>query len=434
MTCRNLFVFCLGILVCTACGADSEQPVSADAGCSTAPAVSIASRVDTLNIIVETSGSMKGFMPTQSRQTAFQQQVDDILANAESNKEAVGLLRLYTAQDNIRPIGYDRFQSMLRQGLAQAGASTPIPNLLSQIAGRYASQGQVSIFISDFIYSPPNTRDRDYVSNDIRRALLPLQDKGMVVAVYGFQSEFRGTFYPAGSKASPKASPVANCCETDIPYYVWIIGPEPAVRMMAARLFRSPVAASMQSGYARRAPAYGVVPGSGRSGSWYLAGDAQTILIDNTQELRQGEVSFSVGLNLEALPSQYRTPDYLSRHLQVQSSNGTTEVEGVWNRQDFSEKEQVSTKDRQLLECYTHLVKLKVASLDDRNSPLNLRLTLPANRPQWAEAWTTDDDRNPNDSGPRTFALTEILEGVRRLYPQEREPVFALDLSIKKAN
>jgi hypothetical protein len=433
---RHLFVVCcFGALLLTACGNGNERQTAAEGGCDARSSVTIASRVDTLNIIVETSGSMKGFMPTQSRQTAFQQQVDDILANAESNKEAVGRLRLFTAQDNIRPIGYDRFQSMLRQGLAQAGASTPIPNLLSQIAGRYTGPGQVSVFISDFIYSPPSSRDRDYISNDIRRALAPLQEKEMAVAVYGFQSEFRGTFYPAGSKTTAKASPLVNCCETDIPYYIWIIGPEPAVRMLAARLFRNPVDASMQSGYKRSAPPFGVVPGSGRSGSWYLTGEGnQTLLVDNTQELRQGNVAFTVGLNLEALPSQFRGLDYLNQHLQVESKNGTAEVEGVWTRQNFSENEKVSTKDRQLMDCFTHMVKIRVRSMDDRNSPMNISLSLPAQRPQWAEEWTTDDDRNINEVGARTFALTEILDGLIRLYPQERDPAFNLNLSIKKAN
>lgn len=433
---RNPFVvFCLLAMLCTACGNTDERQAAAEEGCSAKSAVAIANRIDTLNIIMETSGSMKGFMPTQSRQTAFQQQIDDLLANAESNKEAVGRLRLFTAQDNIRPIGSDRFQSMLRQGLAQAGSSTAIPNMLSQIANRYTSNGQVSVFISDFIYSPPNTRDRDYISNDIRRALAPLQEKGMVVAVYGFQSEFRGTFYPAGSKGGAKASPVTNCCETDVPYYVWIIGPEPAVRMVSARLFRSPVEASMQSGYKRFAPAYGVLPGSGRGGSWYLGGDgATTLLLDNTQELRQGEVAFTVGINLEALPTQYASPDYLSQYLQAQTSNGASTVEGVWSRQNFSEDEKVSTKDRQLLDCYTHLVKIRVTSIEDRNSPVRVGLSLPANSPHWAEEWTTDDDRNINESGAKTFSLTEILDGLRRLYPHEREPVFSLDLSIKKAN
>lgn len=437
MICKNIFTsLLLGVLFLTSCGNGDEAGTrTEEASCANAPQAPIADKLDTLNIIVETSGSMKGFMPTQNRQTAFQQQVDDLLANAESNKATFEKLRLYTAQDNIRTIGYDRFQSMLRQGLAQAGASTPIPDLLRQISTRYTGPGQVSVFISDFIYSPPNARDRDYISNDIRRALAPLQERDMAVAVFGFQSEFQGTFYPAGSKNGGKALPVQNCCETEVPYYVWIMGPEPAVRLAASKLFSNNGAVAMQAGYNRIKPAYGVLPGSGRSGSWYLGGAGnQTLLVDNTQELRQGEVSFTVGINLESLPDQFASEEYLRDHLQVQARNGKAAVENVMSRKNFSDNEKPSAKDRQLIECYTHLVKVNVTGMDDRNSPLNLSLSLPAKNPAWTENWTTDDDRNINEAGARTFALNEILDGLRALYPQEREDVFNLDLSIKKAN
>ncbi|WP_224998403.1 hypothetical protein [Cesiribacter sp. SM1] len=405
----------------TACGNQTPPP--------------LAEQLDTVNIIIETSGSMKGFMPTQNRQTAFQQQVDDLLANAEGDKDNIRRLRLFTAQNNIRPIGYDHFQSMLRQGLAKAGNSTPIPDLLSQIASSYSGTGQVSVFISDFIYSPPNERDRDYISNDIRRALAPLQAKGLAVAVYGFTSEFQGTFYPAGSKSGDDAAPVTNCCETEVPYYVWIIGAEPSVRLASNILIPGNAPVAMQAGFDRSEPSYGVIPGSGRSGSWYLAdAEGKTIFVDNTQELRQGEVSFTVGLNLEALPTQYATKEYLSEHLEVEGRNGRAQVQDVMSAQAFSEGERLNAKDRQLLECYTHLVKIQVTGMGDRNSPIALNMSLPAQNPDWTDAWTTDDDRDINETGARTFALNEILEGLRALYPNEREAVFTLDLSIRKAN
>lgn len=437
MICKHLFLSCLlGFFFFTSCGSPDDAGTRTEtAPCAEATPVPIAERLDTLNIIVETSGSMKGFMPTQNRQTAFQQQVDDILANAESDKETFRNLRLYTAQDNIRTIGYDRFQSMLRQGLAQAGASTPIPNLLRQIASQYTGPGQVSVFISDFIYSPPNARDRDYISNDIRRALTALQNKGHAVAVYGFQSEFQGTFYPAGSKNGTQAPPLTNCCETEVPYYVWIVGPEPAVRLAVTRLVGRNAPVSMQVGYERTDPQFGVVPGSGRSGSWYL-GEAgnQTILIDNINELRKGEVAFTVGVNLESVPSQFASVDYLQNNLQVQARNGKATVQNVTTRQDFSSEQKLTAKDQQLIECYTHLIQVQVGGVDDRNSPLDIQLNLPAKNPAWTDTWTTDDDSDINEAGARTFALNEILEGLRALYPQEREAVFTLDLSIKKAN
>lgn len=440
MICKNSFIpFFFGLVFCAACGSSTETEESAtaapEAGCANAVEVPVAESLDTLNIIIETSGSMKGFMPTKNRQTAFQEQIDDLLANAQSDKQTFKTLRLYTAQDNIRPLGSDRFQSMLRQGLAQAGASTPIPNLLRQIAGRYLGPNQLSVFISDFIYAPPRASDRDYIANDIRRALGTLEDRDMAVAVFGFQSEFEGIFYPAGSKSGDKASPIANCCETEIPYYIWIIGPEPAVRLASARLMRNGAPVQMEIGYKRSKPAYGIIPGSGRTGSWYLGSEgSKTILIDNTTELRQGEVSFSLGVNLEAVPSQFTDTEYLQENLEVRGRNGKAVVGSVVKRQNFLNDEKLNAKDRQLVECYTHIIKVDVKGMDDRNSPLSLNLSLPASDPSWAKDWSTDDDRNINEAGPRTFALSEILQGLRILYPQEREAVFTLNLSIKKAN
>jgi hypothetical protein len=446
MNYKSLFIHkslytCLIALV--ACGGPVRDEADTESGsrasgkteggkCVTEPQATVADRFDTLNILVETSGSMAGFMPTEGSQTAFQRQLDDLLANAEADNAAT--LQLFSAGREIQPLTPQKFRKMLRQGLKETTASTALPNLIRQVASRYTGSGQVSLFISDFIYAPPNAADRDYISNDIRRALAAAERQGLAVSVYAFQSEFKGTFYPAGAKNGSSGQPLRNCCETELPYYIWAIGPEESLRRVSQHILAKETDYRIDFGFERRKPAYQLMPGAGRGGSWYTQNpQGTTITVDNTREISSGEMKFTLGINLENQAGQWATTQYLQENLELDVQNGEAEVEEVYTQIDFEKDSRLTSRDQDLVRCFSHFVIVKMNSIGNRNQAISLSLNLPAAMPNWTEEWTTEDDRRPDESGVKTFALKDMLIGINNLYAQEKQEVFSLPLTIHKA-
>jgi hypothetical protein len=425
--------FCFLCLMMAGCSSNGTKMENEAEGCPSTPEVPVAQQLDTLNIIIETSGSMAGFMPTRSGvQTDFQRQLDDLLANAESMEEkSIRTVRYYSARDRLHKEVYSRFNQILRQGLRNVGSSSPIPQMLNSVTASHVGPEQVSIFISDFIYAPPNRRDRDFVANDIRRAIAKLRRENMVVSVFASQSGFSGTFYPAGSTEGSAARPIRNCCDTKIPYYLWVIGPEEKVRMVNQEVIRSNYYEQVHFGFDPQDPGYRIIPGSGRQGAWYPADEeGKVIRLDNPRDIQREPFAFTIGLNLEGLAPHMADATYLQDNLKLQVRNGEATLEQVYNRQTFINNETVNQKDRSLLNCYSHYVKISVDKVYDPRKDIEASLVLENQLPAWIEAYTTQNDSNIEEEGPRTFLLDAILEGARRASERREGPFFKISTRI----
>lgn len=428
--CNAWFLPCLlGFLLLSCSQNGNEQVIVEEGNCPPAPQAAIASQVDTLNIIIETSGSMGGFMPTGSGvQTDFQKQVDNMLANAESLEgNRIETLRYYSARERMYKEVYSRFSQMLRRGLRNVGSSSPIPQMLSNITDKLTGQEQVSIFISDFIYAPPNPRDRDFISNDIRRALAKVRQEDFVVSVFASQSNFVGTYYPAGAKSTP----IRNCCSTPIPYYIWVIGPEEQVRLVNQEVIKSNYMDQVHFGFDTPPPAYMIIPGSGRTGEWYPADqEGKVIQLDNARAINQDPVTYTVGLQLENMPGQVSDQTFLKDNLHLLVQNGEAVVEAIYDQQEFLNQEEINNKDRELIGCFSHFVKIKVTQVFDRRSDIRVGLALENELPSWVDAYTTQDDRLIQQQEPATFALNAIMEGVSEATGREERGFFNLTTTI----
>lgn len=409
---RNALCF-LCFLLMAACSQDGTESVQEAADCPPAPEVRAAQQLDTLNIIIETSGSMAGFMPSRGgTQTDFQRQIDNLLANAESMEgKGIRTIRYYSARERMYKEVYSRFSQVLRHGLRNAGSSSPIPQMLNNIAGSYIGEEQVSVFISDFIYAPPDRRDRDFIANDIRRALGSLKE-GMVLSVFASQSDFSGIFYPAGSLDGRAGQPIRNCCDTKIPYYVWVIGPEEKVRLVNQDVIRGGFFEQLHFGFPVREPGYRIIPGSGREGNWYpIDQEGKVIKLDNPRDIRKENVTFTIGLALEGLPGHMADVEYLQHNLRLRMLNAEATLEEVYDRQAFTSTENINNKDRRLLDCFSHYVKISVNKVFDPNQNIEANLILDNKLPTWVEDYTTANDTRIEEEGPRTFSLNAILEG-----------------------
>ncbi|WP_133274315.1 hypothetical protein [Hymenobacter radiodurans] len=197
---------------------DASAPVVEETNASAAPLTQV-------NVFLEVSGSMEGFMPkpgADASNTRFQQHVAQFLSEL-NNSPAVSRKVYYRIKEKPYRDSYQQLSGTVRSGIKEPASSTDIPTVLDTLVSNYYDPNTVSILISDFIYSPKNTGAIPYIKTDITDAISRTQRPDLAVSVYGFTSDFQGTFYPAIMTGARK---VLNCCDTDIPYYFWVIGPK----------------------------------------------------------------------------------------------------------------------------------------------------------------------------------------------------------------
>lgn len=167
-------------------------------------------KIPVVNVYLETSGSMNGYV--NNGQSQFQQVVYDYLSNIK-NSGLVSELNLNYITNCVTPKGNDvnSFVNNLNStGLLQASgskATTDIAALIETILDS-TEQNQVSILITDCIFSPGNVQNpQNYLENQkisIRNAVKSYIDKNHSVgcSIYRFMSDFRGKYFDFKNRPS----------------------------------------------------------------------------------------------------------------------------------------------------------------------------------------------------------------------------------------
>jgi hypothetical protein len=87
------------------------------------------------------------------------------------------------------------------------------------------------------------------------------------------------------------------------------------------------------------------------------------------------------------------------------------------------------------LPTYTHLARVHLERLPGQK-PATLRLVLPRTQPAWVAKYTTLNDSNIAAQGPKTFLLSEVIQGVQDYYDQQPagHEVWALPVQLRAAD
>ncbi|GAB2947193.1 hypothetical protein GCM10027048_10280 [Hymenobacter coalescens] len=385
---------------------DASKPATPAASAKTA-ASSEQVRFPRVNVFLEVSGSMQGFMPAagaDARTTRFQQQVSEWLSGLERDAR-VEQRRYFRIADRPQADSYRALSETVRRGISQPAKSTSIPAILDTVANRYLADGSVSVLVSDFIYSPDKAGDVPYINTDIADALARSRPD-LAVSVYGFTSDFRGTYYPA---IKGRVSKVPNCCSEPIPYYMWVLGPAELVGQFDATLMKGLAGEQAHFGLPALEVPSSVLSRFRRQGSWFVAdagrqagAGGHTVAIEEASAQEPAE--FVVGLDLNQLPELFQAPAYLQKNLALRGNMPEAKVVKVEAATDATKRSGGPEA------AYSHFVTVRVTSKP--RSKQDLTLALPAARPAWVEKWTTTDDSRP---GPQTFALSRQLDGLQRL-------------------
>ncbi|MBC8085583.1 MAG: hypothetical protein H7Z21_20485 [Hymenobacter sp.] len=423
----RLLVFCLSLLVFGGCSSGTEEAADPPLATGTPPPAAAKSAPLEVNVFLELSGGMRGFMPTNTtttRPTAFQQRIGQLASRTNSNP-AVGSAQFYlTLQQTPRSLPYAGFRDVVEGDTRQAALGTELPTMLENILALPNAAGKVNVVVSDFIYGSANKATSANMAVRITDALAAVTKQQLAVAVLAETSGFYGSFHPAVK--TPR--PIIPLTGEARPYYVWVLGPAAAVGRYLNEVLppadTKPRHAYFGLSFAQvpyaavltQVPAASpLAPGGEGSVSYAGAGVSTKLEVSDVEE----GVDFTVALNLRQLPAPWQEPAFLARNLQAGLPGGTVAL------QPNSVKLAESVPG---LEAYTHTLRLRLTSLPKAPTTLTLHLPAPG-VPAWVVPASTENDNRP---GPltQTYRLAEVMGGLRAAFPAELPAVFTATFSL----
>ena len=377
-------------------------------------------------MFVDASTGMRGFMhPNAPGQTGsqFQRVITEVLSNIRGQQAGSSPAPAYyfvqesTPKDPrvLRPTTYAELSNTVSTGIKNPALGTELPTMLREILKlQKAKPGTVSIIVSDFIYAPPDLRQTWKVKTDVKDALSEVAASDLAIHVFAGTSEFRDKFFP-GNRTHFQ---VLN--GTRLPYYVWVLGQPAAVAAVTPLLGPLRGSGFEQVRFNTMAPAAAVFEHFGNAGDWYVEknGKQQTqplALHFTKKPSRPDPAEVVVGVDLGKAPAAEVAT--LAGQLKLEDAGTGATLQKVWAVRDESK-----APANAALPTYTHLAKIHLERLPG-NQPVTLRLVLPRSQPAWVAQYTTLNDSNMAaqvaKQGPKTFLLSELLQGVQDYYDQQ---------------
>ncbi len=375
------------------------------------PAVSISS----INVFVETSGSMKGYMPADAPATGFQKIIPEILSNL--NTQQPGKVKFYSIFNSARPfenLDVATAINKIQYGKFEWSGSTYLPSMLDSISKKHFNKNEVNIFISDCIYSPEKRDEKDQeIAQTYFRDVMKPYSNDFSTSIFCLLSEYR----------------VKNTIAS--PYYLTIQG-EPQNIFSVERLLLKSFVNYGQSydevnfGLKFNRPFYSVLPYSETSGN-FIAFPCDSFqngyltLQDVTLKPENDSIQFWIGLDLKSFPEYTRDSRYLDSNLSVSVGNGNTKMITVTDKMPSS----IVTDDKAIANKCSHFIKVKIYSLTEQVSVLNISLKY--TRPEWIQLRNEPTYENNRS---KTYKLEKLISGFEQAYDQDNNAYFFRDFSI----
>ncbi|MER2999512.1 hypothetical protein [Pontibacter populi] len=412
--------------------AKNDKPVVKAPANSETPATPEKANV---NVYLEISNGMKGFIPTPAagkEATTFQNNLLKLISEVQDGRY-VAEKGFYLAKEDAqsRPVldsvSYNTMKSYIVSGIKDDVRGTPLPAMLKAALQKSIDQGAVSVIVSDFIHGPDPRDQGQFISldADIRSSLREAEHQGLAIAILGNTSPFYGTYHPAVKK--PELRRTLN--GEEIPYYIWVIGPQQEVQVVTNRVLRNLPAQQAYFGFEYETIPYSALLKEKQfrpTGVVYCSSrNADPCTSVNMQPAKNEPVEFTIGLDLSSLPMLMQRIDYLKKNLKVTSTGSRPTIVSVTAADETIK----ATPD---LAKFSHFVRVRVPELTASSGSVTVQL--PQVTPTWITAWSTDNDNNPASAQKKTYQLTKIIDGVQALYRDQSDNVFSATIQFKKAD
>lgn len=382
-----------------------------------------------VRVVVPYAGNMPGFMnyraPMGTPPTEFQRRVGGLLT-ALGKAPIKGIEPTFVTTDGagrLTPSSYAELAALVdgTRPRPQYAPGLAVPPLLADAVAAFDKDTTVvTVLVTDLTHNGGHPTSLSSLPQDVTAALIGPRGPAPF-SVYAEPSRFVGTYFPAMRSAPKKGT------ATSIPYYIWLIGKPSQISRVSQRFLPNPPARQAHVGLTYKVkmdalliklPTDGKLANSGEGTVYPLEGD---IVLEDVQK----GVEFSLGLNLQELPTAWQEPTFLNKALQLRLPGSNAKlVANAVRRLTNAERANSVT-----LRPYTHAARVRLSSL---TAPAEtLTLTLPAPElPAWPGEWTSAIDQPP---GLTTYRVKQMLEGARRAHGAGALPaVFSASLSLKQ--
>ncbi len=422
-----LFSFCIGLTNCkdesnTSCTKkkfDCYCCPQADTTVKPLPKPSIAR----VNIFLDISGSMDGYMPNSMPATKFQKIIPELLAKLESEySNHVNFFSVYDSQNKMKKEDLKNARNEILHGTFNWTANTYLPVMLDSIVKGYLKDGAVNIFVSDCIYAPKkkDEKESDLASTDIYSVLKPFAKINFAASIFCLKSEFRDK----------------NTNVESSPYYMVLTGKQEninAVENLMMKSFstfsQSPQEIHFGQQYSN--PFYTLLPYTETTGNFDATFECTSF---NNAFVKIQEIDFAetnqmecwIGIDLNELPKYAQIINYLDSNMNLTPDKGKATKISIVTKENFISK--VHPDDKAISDKCTHFVKIRITELNDEVSSLNI--SVKNKRPAWVNLTNHDDVDSKEENRQNTFGLNNIVSGMEQAYNMNSSTLFFKPITI----
>lgn len=383
-----------------------------------------------LTIYFERSGSMVPYDNT-SGGGQLKRAVNDLI-NFFPSKDKAGNVTIKIVNDNIYPYSgsVDSFLQDRNIYASTAGVGnakyTDFGLIFNKILSAQGSSN-VSVLVTDLIYSPANTanvstskifNEENALATSIFKAY-----KGKSVIVHQVMGDYNGFYYPYNNKPFQYNG--------RRPFYIIVIADTGVIDRMAAApeyanfLNINGETNSYRFNQAQTSVGFNVISDwEGNLGRFRQSHDNAAELTKCDNDRTTGNFAFTIAANLKALnkPEAFLTD---AANYRIASQNGfkVTSVKPITPAM-------VSGNNKAELEHNTHLITIS----GKLNTPRDeVKISIPNDFPAWISASTSSDDTTPAGNFSRTtFGLEHFLQGIYSAFAASNGNYATITISLKK--
>ena len=416
----------------------------------------------TINLVLDTSASMRGYFKGQTEfkdtLSRFASALDKFTQEPAKPHcpQTIAFQYYDTGTSNLvqAAANSSEFNDELLNETLPAGKESPLQTMLERVvdASSGAPQSAVkaprnptecpvppansvlSILVTDSIFSYP---DKDVAKNrNVNRDNIEglaqkvgiifnkAHAQGKSVSVLALKSQFHGTYYTYQNQKIEWGSSAR-------PYYLWIIGSSPNVHAIQNFLQSEGILPHHALDFEVDSfdPSATILQYTERKGNWTRHNSETPKRIhvkrafpddrkkdSDPLSAAKKEVTFTVALDLSHLSQDQLSPEYLANHLKVESQSPDLQVKSILMR--TRREIEIDPKDREDIPRATHFVIITTDFKFDKTASVSI--SIDDSLPPWYVDWSNDDDtKTDQHTLESTFGLRHFVEAIGQAYRQK---------------
>ena len=399
----------------------------------------------TVKIYFENTLSMDGYI---NGNTDFKDVFRELLV-AVDNEDRIELeTEFYLVNDKLTKTDFGVATTKISEKLTEENAinanlnddrgSSNFEEILNTILQN--QEGDViSVIMADFIYSPDGQQDTPSALNKLKTytqdAFLKAasNQKGLETRIYHFTSDFDGTYYDFNNKHIKGVK--------ERPYYYFVIAPASLMNV-----FESNVASQLKKNSTYKNEAFFSTEEYNNELSYKIlsstANNGRIRVMKEEIQIhdypRQGDLEFTVLLNLENLPL---SDEFITDPSNYELHNSEFKIKNIGLKKDrdieFEDGKTIKISGADLIPIadkhFTHAIQFAAGGMVSENLHFALKKKIPA----WVSNIHSADDRNIQSDSleqTKTFGFGHLVEGVSNAFIQKgnNDYYFDIEIPVKK--